>query len=335
MGKDVDSQTMKDITRRAFVKRAGLGGAFVLMLSFLTACGNQDSTNSANTNTTSSSSSDETSKIIILAAENEYGAVATQIGGSYVEVTSIISDPEADPHDFEATPSDAKLLSTAAIVIENGLGYDDWLDEMLSANEDADRVLINAQQTLGLSDDTENPHLWYDPKTMPAVAEALVDELVKIDPDHSDEYQQNLADFNDAMESYTSKLSDFKQNYPDASAAATEPVANYLLDAAGIDIKTPWSLQSAIMNDQDPSAQDASTQMSLLSDKEVDVFVYNQQVTSSLTQKWLDAADSAGVPVVAVYETMPDGYGYVEWMCAEVDAFDAALSQDQSTTSLS
>jgi zinc/manganese transport system substrate-binding protein len=331
MRDSASESSVLSFTRRDFVKRAGLGGAVVLVAGALAACGTNGSAGSGATAGTESSDG----KIQVLAAENEYGDVASQIGGEYVEVTSIISNPDTDPHDFEATPSDAKLMSTAAIAIENGLGYDDWFDEMLSASENADRVVISAQQTLGLSDDTENPHLWYDPKTMPAAAEALVAELAKIDPDHSDDYQQNLSDFKDALESYTSKLSDFKQNHPGAAAAATEPVANYLLDAAGIDIKTPWSLQSAIMNDQDPSAQDANTQMSLLSDKQVDVFVYNQQVSSSLTQKWLDAASAAGVPVVAVYETMPDGFGYVDWMCAEVDSLEVALSQGQSTTSLS
>lgn len=331
MRDSASESSVSSFTRRDFVKRAGLGGAVALVAGVLAACGTNGSAGSDAAVGTESSDG----KIQVLAAENEYGDVASQIGGEYVEVTSIISNPDTDPHDFEATPSDAKLMSTAAIAIENGLGYDDWFDEMLSASENADRVVISAQQTLGLSDDTENPHLWYDPKTMPAVAEALVAELAKIDPDYSDDYQQNLSDFKDALESYTSKLSDFKQSHPGAAAAATEPVANYLLDAAGIDIKTPWSLQSAIMNDQDPSAQDANTQMSLLSDKQVDVFVYNQQVTSSLTQKWLDAAGAAEVPVVAVYETMPDDLGYVDWMCAEVDALEAALSQGQSTTSLS
>jgi len=316
-------RSMAGPTRRSFLKMAGLAGTAVVAGYSLVGC-----------STASNGSVGDDSRITILAGENEYGDVAAQIGGSHVNVTSIISDPGADPHDFEATPSDVKLLSNADIVMENGLGYDDWLDEMLTSYENPDRKVISAQEVLGLADDTDNPHLWYDPQTMPAVADALADALESLDPGNAADYRQNLTTFQDSMNQYTAALSAFQQQYPNISAAATEPVANYLLEAAGIEIKTPWSLQSAIMNSLDPSAQDMSTQMALFTGKAVDVFVYNEQVTSSLTEKWLDAADGNSIPVVAVYETMPTDYHYVEWMLAEINALTAAVSQRQSTTSL-
>ncbi|WP_172633554.1 metal ABC transporter solute-binding protein, Zn/Mn family [Coriobacterium glomerans] len=277
----------------------------------------------------------EKGKLAILAAENTYGDVARQIGGSFADVTSVISDPGADPHNFEITPSDAKIISQALIVVENGLSYDDWMDKMLASSERVDRTIISAQKVLKLPDDTQNPHLWYDPATMPQVAKTMAAALKKHDPDHASEYDKNLKTFSSSVERYRSALADLGSQYPAASAAATEPVANYMLAAAGVTIKTPWSLQAAIMNDQDPSAQDIGSQMKLLSDRQVDFFVYNEQVTSSLTKKFLDAAKEGGVPVVAVYETMPEHHDYASWMLAEVDAIKAALSKHESTTSLS
>lgn len=318
-----DSEQVRSViglTRRSFLKMVGVAGTAAVAGYPLVGC-----------SAASSSSKENGTQITILAGENKYGDIAARIGGSHVDVTSIISDPGADPHDFEATPSDVKLLSNADIVIENGLGYDDWLDEMLASYKNPDRMVICAQEVLGLPDDTENPHLWYNPQTMPAVAEVIADALESLDPDNAADYRQNLTAFKDSMSQYTTALSTFHQRYPNISAAATEPVANYLLEAAGIKIKTPWSLQSAIMNSLDPSAQDMSTQMGLFTDKAVDIFVYNEQVTSSLTEKWLDAANGNGIPVVAVYETMPADYHYVEWMLAEVDALTVAVSQQQST----
>lgn len=305
--------------------RALLGSAIAVALAVAGACG---STGSA----ASTGSSGGT--ITILAAENEYGNVAKQIGGSHVSVTSILSDPEADPHDFEAKPSDAKLISKADVVIENGVGYDDWLDKMLKAHKNDDRTVISAQQVLGLSDDTKNPHLWYDPQTMPAVASTLEATLERLDPDHASDYQKNLSAFDTSVQKYTKALEDFSDKYSTASVAATEPVANYLLDAAKVSIKTPWSLQAAIMNDQDPSAQDSATQMGLFTGKKVDAFVYNEQVISDLTKKYRTAAEKNGIPIVAVYETMPTDSDYVTWMTDEVAALTKAVSQKQSTESL-
>ncbi|MFT8703959.1 metal ABC transporter solute-binding protein, Zn/Mn family [Bifidobacterium aquikefiricola] len=282
--------------------------------------------------TSSASSSD--GKIDVLAAENEYGDVAKSIGGSHVNVTSIISNPNADPHDFEASPSDVKLIAQAKIVVQNGVGYDDWLDKMLKAHTSSDRTVINAQEVLGLPDSTKNPHLWYEPKTMPAVASKIASKLESIDPSHTSDYKKNLKSFNTSMDSYTDALSHFQTSYPNVAVAATEPVANYMLDAAKVNIKTPWTLQAAIMNDQDPSAQDSATQMGLFSNKSVQAFVYNQQVTSDLTAKYKAEAKKNDIPIVGVYETMPKNYHYVQWMTAELAALEKAISQKQSTESL-
>lgn len=273
-------------------------------------------------------------KIGIVASVNQYGNVAKQIGGSHVDVTSVISDPEADPHDFEAKPSTARLLANARIVVENGLGYDDWLDKMLKTHKGSDRTVVSAQKVRGLPDSTKNPHLWYDPQTMPAVAAKIADQLKKDDPEHADDYAANLKAFDASMQKYTDAITAFAAAHPNTPVAATEPVANFMLDAVKADIKTPWSLQADIMNDSDPSAQDTATQMSLFQDKTVQAFVYNEQVTSDLTTKFKTAAKDNGIPLVAVYETMPPKSDYVTWMVDEVNALSRAVEQKQSTDSL-
>ncbi len=307
------------------VARAAVGAVLVAAMALAGGCGASNSNSGA---------TDSNGKIEILAAENEYGDVAQSIGGSHVSVTSIINDPNADPHDFEAKPSDAKQIANAKIVIANGVGYDDWLDKMLKSHSSSDRTVISAQQVLGLPDDTKNPHLWYKPETMPAVASTLAATLTRLDPSHAKDYASNLQSFDTSMQKYWTALDTFKDKYPDVSVAATEPVANYLLDNAKVTIKTPWSLQADIMNDQDPSAQDSATQMQLFNDKQVTAFVYNQQVVSDLTKKYLAAAKANGIPIVGAYETMPTKMHYVDWMLAELNALTQAAANKTSTETL-
>lgn len=273
-------------------------------------------------------------KIVVVGAENEYADVAAQIGGQYVTATAILTDPTTDPHTFEANPSVAKTLSTAQLVIQNGLGYDDWMTTLLSASPSSSRKVIVAQTVLGLPNTAENPHLWYDPKTMPAVADTIERDLTAIDPSHASVYRANLATFKESMTTWTDQIAAFKQKYAGVKVAATEPVPDFLLQAAGIDIATPWALQAAIMNGTDPSPQDSATQDALFTKKAVKAFLYNQQVTSSLTSHYLDLAHQNGVPVVGVYETMPTGYTYQKWMEAELTALQKALENGTSTETL-
>jgi zinc/manganese transport system substrate-binding protein len=280
------------------------------------------------------SASGSDGKIVVVGAENQYSDVAAQIGGKYVSATAIMSDPNTDPHTFEASASVAKELSTAQLVVQNGVGYDDFMTTLEKASPNDDRKVIVAQKVLGLPDSTPNPHLWYDPKTMPAVARQIAAELGTIQPDHKAYFQKNLATFTDSLKTWTDQLSTFKQSYANTPVAVTEPVADYMLQAAGVDIKTPWSLQASIMNDTDPSPQDSAAQDALFTGKQVKVFLYNQQVTDSITSHYLSLARSNDIPVVGVYETMPSGYHYQEWMEAELTALQKAITSDTSTEKL-
>jgi zinc/manganese transport system substrate-binding protein len=273
--------------------------------------------------------------IVAVGAENQYANVIEQIGGHYVKVTAIESDPNTDPHTFEASPSVAEVVSAARLVVQNGVGYDTYMEKIESASSNSTRKVIDVQQLLGLPDSTPNPHLWYKPATMPAVAKAVASDLSALQPAHASYFQANASRFDRSLTPWFRALKRFAASYPNTPVATTEPVGDYMLEAAGTDNLTPFGLQADIMNGVDPAPQDVTLQNGLFSDRKVKVFVYNQQVTDSLTQSFSEAAKRAGVPVVGVYETMPTpGYDYQSWMLAEVEALRRAVAEKTSTQQL-
>jgi zinc/manganese transport system substrate-binding protein len=278
-------------------------------------------------------------KILAVGAENEYANVIEQVGGRYVKVSAIESNPNTDPHTFEASPSVAETVAAARLVVQNGVGYDSYMEKIESASggvgSSSSRKVIDVQKLLGLSDATRNPHLWYKPQTMPAVARAVAADLSALQPAHAAYFKANAAAFERSLAPWYRALKQFATEYPGAPVATTEPVGDYMLEAAGTVNMTPFSLQADIMNGVDPAPQDVTLQDALFTSHRVKVFVYNQQVTDSLTQSFLQAAKRAGVPVVGVYETMPTpGYDYQSWMLAEVDALRRAVADGVSTEKL-
>ena len=270
-----------------------------------------------------------------IGVENEYADVVAQIGGRYVEVTAIVSDPNTDPHSFEASPRIVASTASAQLIVKNGLGYDAWVDKIMSASPSAQRKVIDVQHLMGLPSDTPNPHLWYDPKTMLAVAKAIAADLAALQPDHAKDFEANLRTFDASLKPWLDAIAAFKAEHPKTPIAVTEPVADYMLEAMGFDIATPFSLQAAIMNGTDPSPQDVSAQTALFTGRKIKVFAYNRQVTSALTQNYITLAKKNDVPVVGVYETMPTpGYSYQSWMLAEVDALRRAVTGRASTETL-
>jgi zinc/manganese transport system substrate-binding protein len=274
-------------------------------------------------------------KIVAVGAENEYANVIQQVGGKYVRVTAIMSNPNTDPHTFEASPEVAQEVSAASLVIQNGVGYDTFMNKIEAASPNSKRKVINVQDLLGLPSDTKNPHLWYKPTTMPAVAKAIATDLSDLDPSHKAYFHSRARSFTSSLSTWYAAINKLKAEFPGAPVATTEPVGDYMLEAAGISNLTPWDLQADIMNGVDPSPEDVSFQMSLFSQHKVKVFVYNQQVVDSLTESFLTAAKAHGIPVVGVYETMPaPGYDYQSWMLAEVNALRKALADHISTQKL-
>jgi zinc/manganese transport system substrate-binding protein len=274
-------------------------------------------------------------QIVAIGAENQYANVISQIGGRYVAVGAIESNPNTDPHSFEASPSVAQEVGAARLVVQNGLGYDTFMNRIESAMPSSSRTVIDVQRLLGLPDSTRNPHLWYLPRTMPAVARALVATLSRIQPAHASFFAANERRFDASLTQWLDALRSFASRYPHSPVAVTEPVGDYMLEAADANILTPFGLQAEIMNGVDPAPQDVSFEHDLLSGHRVKAFLYNQQVTDSVTQSFLATARHSGIPVVGVYETMPTpGYNYQTWMLAEIRALQHAVGDGASTESL-
>jgi zinc/manganese transport system substrate-binding protein len=274
-------------------------------------------------------------KIVAVGAENEYADVIAQVGGKYVQVSAIMSNPNTDPHTFEASASVARLVSSAQLVVQNGVGYDGFMNTIENAAPNSARKAIVVQNLLGLPDSTPNPHLWYKPGTMPAVANAVAADLAALQPAHASYFKANASAFISSLAAWNDAMAAFKAKYPNTPVATTEPVADYMLQAVGADNLTPFAFQADIMNGTDPSAQNVAVERSLFTQHKVKVFVYNQQVTDSLTDSFISLAKANGVPVVGVYETMPaPGYNYQSWMVAEVQALQKAVASKISTEHL-
>jgi zinc/manganese transport system substrate-binding protein len=297
-----------------------------------TAC---SSSSSSSTSTSGSAGTAASTTITAIGAENEYADVISQVGGKYVKTSAVESNPNTDPHTYEASPAVAQEISQAKLIVQNGVGYDTWATTIENASPSSSRKVINVQQLLGLPDSTPNPHLWYKPTTMPAVASAIATDLGQIDPAHASYYKANAASFTASLSAWTKALAAFKAAHSGVPVASTEPVADYMLQAAGANNLTPWTFQASIMNGTDPSPQDVTIQKSLFTQHKVKVFLYNQQVTDSLTQSYINLAHANGIPVVGVYETMPTpGYNFQSWMTAEVNALNKAVTSKISTEHL-
>src|SRR6202453_4333361 len=228
-----------------------------------------------------------TATIVAVGAENEYADVIGQIGGKYVKVTAIMSNPNTDPHTFEASAQVAQEVSQAQLVVQNGVGYDTFMNTIENAQPATSRKVIDVQQLLGLPDSTPNPHLWYKPGTMTSVATAVAEDLSELQPAHAAYFKANAKTFIQSLTAWENAIATFKSTYPGTPVATTEPVADYLLQAMNADTITPWALQRDIMNGVDPSPQDVATQRDLFTEHKVKVFLYNQQVTDSLTESFI------------------------------------------------
>ncbi len=317
-----------DRSARGVGSRAGVALALAALVGAATACHGAGGAGGTGGGTPAG-------VISAVGAENQYANVLAQIGGRYVSVSSVLDNPNTDPHTFEASPSIAEEVSSASIIVQNGLGYDGFMDSIEAASPTPGRKVIVVQDVLGLPSSTPNPHLWYDPRTMVAVAKVMASDLGALQPSHVSYFQAKLREFDASLRPWFRALASFKTKHPGIAAASTEPVADYLLSAMGIDNMTPFRLQVDVMNGIDPAPQDVALERSLLSRRAVKLFCYNEQVVDPLTVSLRDAALADGVPVVAVYETMPEpGYDYQSWMLAEVNAISRALTDGVSTEHL-
>ncbi len=265
-------------------------------------------------------------RIVVVAAENFWGNVAAQIGGSHVAVTSIISDPNVDPHLYQSDPRDAALVTNAQLVIENGLGYDDFVDDILATGGRSGRHVLTVANAVGVTGSDPNPHIWYWTARLPLVAAAIAAQLEAIDPAHRASYAAGARRFDASLRPLLATIAEIKAAYAGTKIAYTERVPGYLVDAAGLVLGTPASFSQAIEDGNDPSPADTEAFDRDLTSHAVKVLLYNSQVVDAQTTQIKQLATTAGIPIVGVSETMPPSYrDFQAWQLAQDRALLAAL----------
>ena len=265
----------------------------------------------------------------VVAGENFWGSLASQLGGTHVNVTSIVSDPNVDPHEYEGNAANARSIANACFVIVNGAGYDTWALNLIAASNTPHQTVLNVQELLGLPVDT-NPHLWYSPYYVNDTVRAMYKDLVNIDPANAAYYKQQYAALNSSLwNSYMEQELIIKQQFAGAPVAATEDIFVYMANATGLKIVTPPSFMQAVAEGNDPSSQDVVTFQNQLNqgNQSVRVLVYNEQTVTPLTQSLLALAAKNEIPYIRISETIqPPNLTFQAWMQAELAQLQNALN---------
>lgn len=291
--------------------------AAVVPLAALTGCGS-DAKGTGNSD----------GRIGVVASTNVYGDIVKQVGGSHVQVTSVLSDPNVDPHGYESSAKNAATVYDAELIVENGLGYDSFMDELTSSADSRKQTVITAAKVLGVSGDDANPHLWYDVPKMAKVADAIAKKLGTIDASHAADYRKNAAKFTKSLQPVEKVVQSIRTKDDGAKIAYTERVAGYLLADAGLQLGIPAGFPRAVEEGDDPSPGDTVAFDKALQKHTVRALIYNSQVTDKQTEQLKHQATSAGVPLVAVTETMPKkSSSYQAWQLKQVKQLRAALEK--------
>jgi zinc/manganese transport system substrate-binding protein len=266
------------------------------------------------------------SLISVVAGENFWGSIAAQLGGSKVSVRSIVTDPNADPHEYESSTQDARAFAEADFVILNGAGYDDWGQKLLDANSSSHRTVLNIAQLLGRKPG-DNPHFWYDPAYVLTVADKITAGYRAIDSGDSSFFDQQRTALTSALEPYTNRIGEIKSRYSGAPIGSTESVFVYMADALGLDLISPPEFMNAVSQGTDPPVSALATFHDQVAGKQIKVLVYNLQASSALTASLKQLAQQENIPLVGVSETVrPAGATFQEWQTAQLTALEAALA---------
>lgn len=263
----------------------------------------------------------------VVASTNVYGDIVSQIGGSHVAVTSILEDPNADPHLFEPGAANALAVAKARVVVQNGLGYDDFMKKLESAAPNSGRGVVVAAAVLGIRGAGANPHLWYDVPLLPKIAAAIAASLAKADPAHAPAYRKRLASFKASLAPLDRAVAAIRAKYAGVPVAYTEPVPGYLVTAAGLHNLAPASFTRLIMQGSEPAPSAVSAMMALTVHRRISVLLYNKQSVSPITARLQAAATKAGVAVVGVTETLPPGATFQGWQLGQVESLRRALAR--------
>ena len=292
-----------------------LGFALIVAVLLVMGCG-------------SNSSGSSGSGLKVVAAENFWGSIARQLGGTKVSVTSIISNPATDPHDYEPTAKDARNIAGAAYVIENGVGYDGWLGKLVSANHSSNQRVLNIGDLLGLKNG-DNPHRWYSPDDVQKVIAQITSDYKLADAADAAYFDQQRATFErDALAKYSGLVTQIRQRYSGVPVGASESIFTPLAQALGLKLLTPASFLDAISEGSDPTAGDKATCDQQIKEHQIKVYVYNSQNATPDVKRLNEAAEAAGIPIATVTETLtPAGASFEEWMVDELRGIEAALSK--------
>jgi zinc/manganese transport system substrate-binding protein len=263
----------------------------------------------------------------VVAAENVYGDIVQQIGGSHVSVTSVLSDPNADPHLFEPGTRNGLAVSQARVVIQNGLGYDAFMEKLEEAAPSSHRLVVTIADALGVHGTDANPHLWYDVPKLNRIADAITTGLVKADPSHASAYRAGRDRFVQSLRPLRQLAAQIGKRFKGAPIAYTEPVPGYLIDAAGLTNRAPQAFTHAVEDGTEPTPQAVAAMDSLVTGRKIRVLLYNSQTVTPITERVRTAALRAGIPVVGVTETLPPHRTFQQWQLAQTRALFQALSK--------
>ena len=267
--------------------------------------------------------------ITVVAAENFWGSIAAQLGGSRVTEISLIANPQTDPHSYEPTAADARAVSAARLFLQNGIGYDaSWAPSLVAANPNSERTVLTVGDVLGL-EDGDNPHQWYSHQSVYAVIDAITADYQKIDPAHSAYYAQRKASFeNEALAEYNALEQSIKATYAGTPVGASESIVSPLADSLGLNLVTPSSFLRDISEGNDPTTADKNLIDQQIREKRIKVYVYNSQNSTPDIQAQVALAEQEGIPVTTVTETLaPAADSFQQWMVAQLRALEQALAK--------
>jgi len=275
-----------------------------------------------------SSATSSSGKLNVVAAEDFWGSIAEQLGGDRVEVTNIITNPAADPHDYEPTSADARTMAGAQMAIVNGIGYDPWASKLLAANPSSGRTVLTIGDLLG-SKEGDNPHQWYSPASVQRVIEQITADYKGADPGHAAYFDQQQHRFETVgLARYHDLISQIRSRYAGTPVGASESIFAALAPSLGLKLLTPTGFLDAISEGTDPTPADKATTDSQIADRQIKVWVYNSQNATPDVQRLNDAAKAAGIPIATVTETMtPEGASFQAWQSRELEGLLAALAK--------
>jgi zinc/manganese transport system substrate-binding protein len=309
------------ISRPARLIAGGL--AAVAALAATSGCSTASSSDTADAGSTTASKT-----IKVVAAENFWGSVATQLGGDHVQVKSIINNPNADPHDYEPTAADGRLVAGAQYTIVNGIGYDAWADKLLSANPESGRTDLKVGDLVGIKPGG-NPHRWYSPENVHQVIEKITADYKKLDPADAAYFDAQKTTFETkTLAPYNKLIAGIKAKYANTPVGASESIVTPLAEGLGLKMLTPESFLDAISEGTDPTAKDKQTIDRQISQKQIKVYVYNSQNATPDVQAQVKAAKAEGIPVATVTETLtPGGASFQAWQVRQLQGIEKALGQ--------